>query len=428
MKKLFLAFLAAAWVGSAVAQQTFNLGGDISMLPQYEQVNTPYYNASGGRINDVLDFMQNTCKMNSMRVRLFVTPEPAIAKTGVVQDLEYVMKLGKRIKEKGMDFMLDFHYSDNWADPSNQTIPATWKKNVNNDALQDSIYSYTKRCLEYLAENGAKPDFVQIGNEVSYGMLWRNNSDRCYSSASADTWKRFTDFLGYAAKAVREATPDAKIIIHIERAGATDVAVAFFDKMKNAAVDYDIIGLSYYPFWHGDLKQLAKTLNTLATRFPEREVQIVETAYYYNYFPDWDTSYTNTTGTWPATTEGQAAFVAELCSELVKHDNVTGLYYWFPEENGNGGAYWSEDNTVLTTWINRGFWDNSTHKLNSGILKMQDFLKGKIAAGIDDMNEDKEILKRETTVFNLSGQRVDAMTSPGVYIKGGKKIFYENKQ
>ena len=156
MKKLLLAVIAVATIWPSLAQQTFNLGGDISMLPQYESVSTPYYNAAGGRVSDVLAFMGNTCKMNSMRVRLFVDPDPAIAKTGVAQDLEYVMKLGKRIKDKNMDFLLDFHYSDNWADPSNQSIPASWKKNTDNDALQDSLYNYTKRCLEYLVANGAK--------------------------------------------------------------------------------------------------------------------------------------------------------------------------------------------------------------------------------------------------------------------------------
>ena len=423
MKKLLLTVIAVATIWPSMAQQTFNLGGDISMLPQYESVSTPYYNAAGGRVSDVLAFMGNTCTMNSMRVRLFVDPDPAIAKTGVAQDLEYVMKLGKRIKDKNMDFLLDFQYSDNWADPSNQSIPASWKKNTDNDALQDSLYNYTKRCLEYLVANGAKPDFVQIGNEVSYGMLWRNNSDRCYSNANSATWKRFTDFLSSAVKAVREVTPDAKIIIHIERAGNTDATVDFFNRMKSAGVDYDIIGLSYYPFWHGDLKQLSKTLSTLATRFPDKPVQIVETAYYYNYFPENNPSYTNTTGTWPATPAGQSAFVVDLCAELVKHDNVTGLYYWFPEENGSGGAYWSEANTVLATWINRGFWDNSTHKLNSGILKMQEFLTGKEAAGIDGVVEDGESADEDAPIYNLSGQRIGAMTVPGIYIQKGKKML-----
>lgn len=421
MKNLILTFFMAGLSLSAMAQNGYNLGGDISMLPQYESVNTPYYNASGGKISDVLVFMKNTCKMNSMRVRLFVAPPAAEAKSGVVQSLEYVKNLGRRIKDAGMDFLLDFHYSDTWADPSNQYIPSSWKKNTDNDALQDSLYNYTKRCLEYLVANGAKPDFVQIGNEVSYGMLWRNNNDRCYSNVSNATWKRFTDFLNSASKAVREVTPDAKIIIHIERAGNTDATTSFYDKMKSAAVDYDIIGLSYYPFWHGDLQQLSKTLNRLATQFADKPVQIVETAYYYNYFPDWDTSYTNTTGTWPATVAGQGQFISDLCAELAKHDNVTGLYYWFPEENGNGGAYWSETNTVLTTWINRGFWDNNTHKLNSGILKMQDFLSAKEAAGIEALSDDGKSTGKDNAIYNLSGQRVSAMDAPGIYIQGGEK-------
>ena len=195
------------------------------------------------------------------------------------------------------------------------------------------------------------------------------------------------------------------------------------DEAVPAGVDYDIIGLSYYPFWHGDLKQLSKTLSTLATRFPDKPVQIVETAYYYNYFPENNPSYTNTTGTWPATSAGQSAFVVDLCAELVKHDNVTGLYYWFPEENGSGGAYWSEANTVLATWINRGFWDNSTHKLNSGILKMQEFLTGKEAAGIDGVVQDGESADEDAPIYNLSGQRIDAVTVPGIYIQKGKKML-----
>ena len=226
----------------------------------------------------------------------FVEPDNTTDIT-LVQDLDYVTQLGKRIKDKGMDFMLSIHYSDTWADPSHQDIPKSWTKNTATDALKDSVYNYTLRCLTHLKDNGATPDFVQIGNEVSYGMLWRNNNDRCYSNASNSTWKRFTDFLSAGAKAVREATPNAKIILHIERSGDPSASTSFFTKMKANNVDYDIIGLSYYPFWHKSLATLSNTLNDLATSFPDKPVQIVETAYYYKWFPTNDSDYDDTTGT-----------------------------------------------------------------------------------------------------------------------------------
>lgn len=419
MTKL-LSFIAAASIAvAAQAQNSLNLGGDISMLPRYESVSTPYYDTQNNKI-DVIQYLQKDCKMNSMRVRLFVNPNSSEANDGVVQDLEYVKKLGKRIKDAGLDFMLDFHYSDTWADPAKQSIPSAWMGDTSNGALQNTIYAYTKQCLEALSSSGAKPDFVQIGNEVSYGMLWRSNGDRCYSNSTVSTWRRFTDLLSSAAKAVRETTPDAKIIIHIERSGDADACVRFFNTMKSNKVDYDVIGLSYYPFWHNGLSSLGSTLNKLEQNFPDKPVQIVETAYYYQYFPANDASFTNTTSVWKATPAGQQAFVEDLCAELAKHDNVTGLYYWFPEENGSGGAKWEASKVVLNSWLNRGLWNNDTHKANPALLKLQNFLQAKEAASIGGTSQTKA---SSSYIYNIAGQRVDDTSRPGVYIMDGKKIL-----
>lgn len=360
----------------AFSQSKWNMGGDISMLPQYESAGTVYMNSAGGKVVP-LTYMKNTAKMNSMRVRLFVNPatDDATVQSGVVQDLKYVAALGKRIKDLGLDFLLDFHYSDSWADPSYQTVPKAWYKgtlsasNPTNAALGDTLYNYTRRSLEYLVANGAKPDFVQIGNEISYGMLWRTNNDRCFANSTNGTWLRFTNLLKQASKAVRETVPEAKIVIHIERTKKASDCTAFYNRMRSAGVDYDIIGLSYYPFWHGYISDLSNTLNALEKQFPDKSVQIVETAYYYNWFPTGDVTYTNTTDTWAGTARGQKAFIEDLCTELAEHDNVTGLYYWFPEENGSG-----QNKTVLAHWLNRGLWDNSTHKANPGALSLKNFL------------------------------------------------------
>ena len=398
------------------AQNKISLGADISMLPEYERVNTPYYDNSGAKI-DALTYMKDNAKMNSMRVRLFVSPtERGTSKTGVCQDLEYVKTLGKRIKDAGMDFLLDFHYSDSWADPSFQEIPDSWRPS--SLTLQEIVYSYTKESLEALVSAGATPDFVQIGNEVSYGMLWGSDNDKCYTSQSAEStqWQRFYTLLSAASRAVREVTPNAKIIIHTERSGEANTSKEFYSRLNAHNVDYDIIGLSYYPFYHNSLSYLSSTLSSLETALPGKEVHIVETAYFYQYFAT-DAKY-NTQATWAATPTGQSAFISDLITELGKHSNVTGLYYWFPEENGNGGATWSASNVVITSWLNRGLWDNSSHKALPALLKLQDFLTSKEALSIDDIRKDE----RHKGIYSITGQKLDEEPSKGLFIKDGNKM------
>jgi arabinogalactan endo-1,4-beta-galactosidase len=313
--------------------------------------------------------------------------------------------------------LLCIHYSDSWADPSHQTIPAAWTSTTNT-ALVEKVYTYTKEVLTELKENDAAPDFVQLGNEISYGMLWRNESDRCYANASATTWKRLANFLNSAGNAVREVTPEAKIVLHIERSGDVQSATRFFNYMNTYNVDYDIIGLSYYPFWHKDLATLGNTLNTLETNYPSKPVQIVETAYYYQYFPT-SSDYDDTTGTWPATAAGQKAFIEDLCTELAQHANVTGLYYWFPEANGSGQNY-----SILPPGSsnNRGLWNESTHKLNSGVLSLKKFLTEKETVNIEEKPSADQCQTGNAT-YTLGGQQVSDITSTGVYLRGKKKYW-----
>ena len=402
-------------IGNAQTQK--NVGADISLLPAYEAANTPYYTSTGQKISDVVTYMRDQASMNSIRVRLHVNPDNS-NQDGVVQDLEYVTKLGKRIKEAGMDFMLDFHYSDTWADPAKQTIPKAWyagtlsSSNPSNAALNDTIYNYTKRCLQHLVSNGATPDYVQIGNEVSYGMLWRTDADKCYSNSSTQSWNRFNALLKNASKAVREIAPKAKIVLHIERTEKLSECKTILNKLST--LDYDIIGLSYYPFWHGTISNLGSNLEALATAYPKTEVQIVETAYYYQYFPVGNSDFTNTTSQWAATPDGQKAFLEELIAELNKHKNVTGLYYWCAEENGNG-----KSSTVIRSWLNRGLWNANTNKVLPALFVMKNF------CGDNAMSADAPCVDKgaNTPVFNIWGQHVSSMVVPGIYIKDGKKYM-----
>ncbi|MBO7636664.1 MAG: glycosyl hydrolase 53 family protein [Paludibacteraceae bacterium] len=336
------------------------VGGDISMLPKYEEHGNTYYDINGKKV-DVLPFFQQV-GLNSMRVRLFVDPTKASREnigSGVVQDLNFVVKLGKRIKQQGFKFMLDFHYSDSWADPAQQTMPDSWK-NASASALNDTLYNYTKRCLKTLNDNGASPDFIQIGNEISYGMLW--NIGKVYPTDN-NNWNVFSNFLKSASKACREECPNAQIIIHIERSGKPDVCRQYFQRVKDYGIDYDIIGLSYYPFWHNDLSTLNSTLSTLEQNFPNKKIQIVETAYYYQWLPQVDYDFSSK---WPISAEGQKKFLEDLISTIKKHNNVNGLYWWFPEENGNG---------VIDNWVNRGLFDDNNGKALPALYILGDFAK-----------------------------------------------------
>jgi arabinogalactan endo-1,4-beta-galactosidase len=352
------------------------LGGDISVLQSYEDNKVPYYDQQGNIIPDVLQYMKGEqVGWNAQRVRLFVNPQqksPDGSKDAqVCQNLDYVVRLCKRIKQEGFSLLLDFHYSDTWADPSNQWIPQEWA-GLTEIELQTKVYQYTKECLQRLVDEGATPDFVQPGNEISYGMLWstyadRNDrSNRCFYDSSQESWNRFANLLDQAAKAIREVCPKAGIVLHTERSGNLYSLKDIYGRLSK--VDYDIIGLSYYPFWHGSLETLSKSLEGLAKEFPGKKVHIVETAYHYQWqAPDVEFDFSSI---WPINPEGQAAFTRALVKELKKHENVTGLYWWFPEENGNG-----PNSAVLTNWVNRGLWDNESHRALPALYELKEFLR-----------------------------------------------------
>lgn len=430
MKRLII-ILSLLLSITANAQNGQYVGGDISMLPEYEKHNSGYLDTSGNKIPDLITYLVETCKWNSFRVRLFVNPtETGNSKTGVVQDLKYVTKLGKRIKDAGAKFLLDFHYSDSWADPSNQAIPNSWKTNTSDAALKDSVYNYTKRCLQHLVNNGATPDFVQVGNEISYGMLWRDKNDFCYTNnaASHATWTRFAALFNSGAKAVREVTPNAKIVLHIERSGNSTTAKGILDHMKANSADYDVIGLSYYPFYHGLLSSLTPTLSSLQTSYADKEIQIVETAYPFQYFPSDAT--VQTTSTWKATADGQYSFVSDLISTLSSYKNVTGLYYWFPEEAGCGDdSNWDTTGaTVISSWLNRGlWWEEQTQTghwpVASSSGTVMELMKTFLSPEALNINQITEQDNNNDNIYSVQGIRLNTPPTKGIYIKGGKKYI-----
>ena len=345
------------------------VGGDISLLPSYEENGAQYKDRDGQAISGPLLNYLKEQGWNAMRVRLFVDPSQATATEkgeGVRQDLSYVIALGKQIKEAGLLLMLDFHYSDSWADPAKQWTPASWL-NLSNDQLYTRIYDYTLDCLNQMNAAGASPDFIQTGNEISYGMLWGSKgatANRCYSG-SEDNWPRFTTLLKQAVKACREACPQAKVVIHTERVKQVSVLNNFYSQMAKYGVDYDIIGLSYYPYYHGNLTTLNTALNRMEGNFPDKRIMIVETGHSYNYkVGDDDTGYALT----PA---GQKQFTLDLIDLLKRHPNVDGLFWWFPEAN-EFGLNWAT-HRVTDKWYNAGLFDNNTGRALDALYELKNF-------------------------------------------------------
>lgn len=346
------------------------VGGDISLLTKYEEHGAIYYNENGTRVTNVLGYLKDT-GLNAMRVRLFVDPSKADAEDqgeGVCQDLDFVMALGQRIKAAGFNLLLDIHYSDTWTDPGQHSTPSSWTVT---SALADSVYDYTKRVLYAMIAAGARPDFIQVGNEVTYGMMWPTG--HCYPNGNnygSGTFATFANYLKRGIQACREVCPTAKVVVHTEIGRASNVT-SFYATLNNYTTDYDIIGLSYYPYWHGDLTVLNNLLTTLEATYPTKKIQIVETGYPHAYYPT-GASY-DLQSIWPATEAGQKAFTEQLVATLNAHSNVNGLYWWFPEANEYGINY---TNCVTTSWYNCGWWDNANGQVMDALFVMPDFLDG----------------------------------------------------
>ena len=369
------------------------LGGDISMLPYYEEAGSTYLDKDGKPIaGNMIKYLKKQ-GWNSMRVRLFVDPESYKAtddskfwNEGARQNLADVKALGKRIKDAGMKFMLDLHYSDTWTDPDKHLAPQSWE----NSNYPQQVYNYTKYVLQQLVAYGATPDFIQVGNEVNNGMLWSSlwgaEAEKCYANSTGDKMTNFISYIKSGSQACREVCPKAKIVFHVAMDYNANVDYANWAAktwpatLASNSVDYDIIGLSYYPYYHGSLDYLTSLLSYLQTNYPTKEVQLVEVGYPHAYYPT-ENSY-DYTATYPATDDGQLTFTKALISALSGYSQVTGLYWWWPEAN----EYWKKNTStsVTTNWYNYGLWDNETGKATQALYVLDDFLSGGVKVGATD--------------------------------------------
>ena len=337
------------------------VGADLSQWLAYRNDQAEWYCEGKAIDNLPAFFVQNGYK--TARLRLFVNPD---LNSTACQDLEYVIESAQAMKQAGMDICLDFHYSDTWADPGKQTKPAEWES-LDAVALANRVYQYTHETLLALKAENITPTLIQIGNEITAGMLWNTGRVSVWEDSynTPQQWNNFTMLLSNAAKACREVCPDAKVIIHIDRGGDAATSLRFFEKVSS--IDYDVIGLSYYPYWHGSLTQLSSTINQLSTKFPNKEIMIMETGFGYN---EWsDDSASAQYGNYPSTPEGQKKLLSDLVNTLKKYNHVTGLFYWFPEETK---IDWRSTYRID---LNRGLFDKESGEVLPAFYTLPEFSK-----------------------------------------------------
>jgi arabinogalactan endo-1,4-beta-galactosidase len=346
---------------SSVATVAFYLGADISELPQLEKLGAVYMD--GDKPGDALAiFMKNgwTC----FRLRIWVDPRNG------VNGLDYTTKLARRIKDAGGTFMLDFHYSDWWADPQKQNKPAAWAK-LDFNALAAQTETYTANVIKTLKDAGATPDFVQIGNEITGGTLWPDaqvkvplSSVKVFSGDvvviappepydDAKQWDHLIRILKAAGAGVRSVTTPAdnvRIVVHIDCGGDWPVTMWYFDHLTSAGVDFDIIGQSYYPNWHGTITNLRDNLSETINRY-HKDVMVVETAYPARVVKEAPAAVKNMT--WPMTPRGQKQFLADVIKTVreAPEGHGIGVNYWRPEEtyipNATGGRAGPDANSLF---------------------------------------------------------------------------------
>jgi arabinogalactan endo-1,4-beta-galactosidase len=314
---------------------TFLKGGDVSILQTIED-HGGVYKVNGKPVDPIEIFKDHG--WNAIRLRLFHTP------TGIsprVNDLDYTKALGARIRKAGMQLLLDIHYSDTWADPSDQWKPKVWE-DLSFDELEEAVYDYTRDVITEMRAAGAMPSIVQIGNEIGPGMLW--DSGRVAGDFNTtEQWKNLARLLqagidGARAGAGNEAI---KTMIHVQMGGDVQKTRRFFDNLDKESVDYDMIGFSYYPWWHSNgrgLAPLRENLKATINRF-EKDVMVVETAYPWKPNNDDPTQIMHKNKLRPlvpgipAGKQGQVEFLEAILKTVreAPDGQGKGVFYWAPE-------------------------------------------------------------------------------------------------
>jgi len=325
------------------------IGMDVSTLEETERLGGKFFeNKKEASLYDIL----KKHGVTSIRLRLWNNPfdEKGESYGAGGCDIETVLRIARGAVKNGMNWMLDFHYSDFWADPAKQFIPKAWQC-FTLEQLEKAVYEYTKDTLAHCKKGALYPSYVQIGNEITNGMLWplgRVDYDKV--TGEPVSYVNLIRLLNAGVKAARESG-DVKIILHLEKSCDNVRYRQWFDAVTAAGIDYDIIGVSYYPHWHGTINELKYNLDDISAR-NNKDVMIVETAYPFTdeqYAAEGVSFVINEKTTlpdgsvppYPHSIEGQRNFLRDLVKMVKSIKRCKGLYYWEPGWLPLDGSTWA---------------------------------------------------------------------------------------
>ena len=349
----------------------FIKGMDLSTLLELERCGAKYY--EDGKEKDILDIMKEH-DVDTIRIRLWNDPksedgEPYGAGNN---DLAETIAIGKKVTDAGFGVLLNFHYSDFWADPGKQIKPKAWK-DFGVDELEQAVYDFTLENLTKIIEAGVNVTMIQVGNELSNGLLW--------PEGKVPNYDNIAKFVNAGIRACRKVNADIPIMIHLDNGGNNELYVRWFTNFIERGEEFEYIGLSYYPFWHGSLDQLEFNMNDIAKRFNKdliiAEVSMGFTMDSYKEYEKLSDSERKGYATkpelvekidYPMTIEGQADFTKDFLNRVanVVDDHGKGFFWWEPAwipVPGSGWAtpaslkYMNDPGPCGNEWANQALFD-----------------------------------------------------------------------
>lgn len=343
----------------------FMMGVDASMIKKVLDSGGVYYNLNGVE-QDVFEILADA-GVNYMRVRLWNDPNSPIGiRGGGNLDLQTAFWIAQRARRVNMRIILDLHYSDTWADPEHQEKPYAWEL-LNFSELQEAVETFTYDAMMYFKSRGVTPNMIQIGNEINNGMIFEDGRIVWNDSTSYD---RLALLLKAGINGAKRADQYVKTIIHLADGGKFSIFDDFFKEITNRNVNYDIIGASFYPFYHGTLDRLQDNLDKISAKY-NKPVFVAETSYAYTQMSHPNASNIfgsnqEENGGYLATIQGQATALRDVIEVVanVPHNKGLGIVYWEPAWLPVNGAGWAEAGTNAT-WSNQALFTYSGKALPS---------------------------------------------------------------
>lgn len=347
----------------------FIKGMDVSSLKELEELGAKYY--MDGQEKGLLEILK-AYGVNSIRLRLWNDPysESGVPYGAGTSDLNTTVELARRVLDMGFGFLLDIHYSDFWADPGKQRIPKAWR-GMSVEELEAAVYDFTRSTLLTMRSEHVFPTMIQVGNELSNGLLWPYGKVPNYDNIAR--------FINAGIRAVRSVDQEIPIMLHLDNGGNNALYREWFDEFMKRGEDFQIIGLSYYPFWHGTLQQLEDNMRDISGRYGKElivaEVSMGHTLEDYKDYEKLSDEQRKGMAAkpelaakieYPMTHQGQCDFIQDFLTRIAGIKGCRGFYYWEPGWLPVPGSGWANEEALAyieekgpggNEWANQALFD-----------------------------------------------------------------------